>query len=172
MSRPFVRSARWLRSIFTPSVTPGDIDPGIVSSDVSLTHPWEGSGAEIDPSVNNHFITVNSAVQAAADTLIGTVPAAEVWRLVAFGVEFIAGTAPIANVTLTSPNGSTVALSEFKTLAGATGETDSFSLSSVGPVLALPGVIVGGSHHSGDGLTQLTWTLYLHRGPLGSLIRG
>jgi len=94
----FARNASWLKDYFTPSVTPGFVQPVALSEDVQLVHPYS-SGWE-QPALN-YFFTLALLNPGPASNLFCVFPPADaaegspvnqqVWRVILANITIPAG---------------------------------------------------------------------------------
>lgn len=85
----FARPSTWLRHIFTPAQTRAP-NPGLLSNDVSLNQPYDGSGWGLVPGAE-FAREVTSAAGVSTTTLILTVPATEIFRILSLSMQRILG---------------------------------------------------------------------------------
>jgi len=157
----FVRPAEWLRHLFTSSQT-GPVNPTEVSDDVSLVQPYDGGGFPLyDPGQWAKEVT--SATSAAATTVIFTVPATSICRILAAAAVLSAGVAPDVHFRAVAPTAS-LAISASQTLPAV--EQIGFSIFC--PIIG-PGHSISGRHFGGDAATIVIYRLYLVVVPLGTV---
>lgn len=162
MSR-FVRSASWLRHLFTPSHTaqPGPVE---VSDDVSLVQPYDGGGYPLfDPG--QWSLAKNSLVGVSSVTKIYTVPSDNIVRLLGLSATRVAGAAPDCNAEVETPNGINTGLGIQVT---GVGSTFLHHIPASSPILG-PGHILLGRHLGGDASTVVQWNLYFVQAPIGAV---
>lgn len=85
----FARPSTWLRHLFTPAVTLSP-NPGILSDDVSLNQPFDGSGWGIIAGAE-YAREVTSPVGVTNSIELLEVPTNEVFRLLSLGVQRVLG---------------------------------------------------------------------------------
>jgi len=160
----FSRPSSWLRQIFTPSST-GWREPGDLSNDVSLTHPYDGSGW-VFPVPAMASLVVVSAVGAATTTLIYTVPLDRITRLLGISVGVNAGETFNAAGRMTTPGGGQAFTCTELVTIPVSGEGR--QLPGHPPVM-LPGMFLSLRIEDGGAASQSATTIYFVEAPLGTV---
>ncbi len=162
MSR-FVRSASWLRFLFTPAHTkqPGPVE---VSDDVSLNQPYDGGGYPLY-NADQWGLETTTTVVAAFRTTILTVPNDQIARILGVSAILATGVAPDCSVEVRPRSGITIGVSEqLQNVAG--NRFHSFPLTT--PILG-PGQLLLGYHENGDAATSVTWGVFYVFAPIGTV---
>jgi len=156
----FSRSSSWLKGLFTPSQSKFP-NPGILSDEVSLVQPYDGSGWPLwDP--DQWFLSITSATIAAAATTLLTVPDDFVARILAVSARTTAGVAPSARIFVGGPL-INVGLGDLQLLT-ATPQV----MPVQSPIIA-PGHRLRGDHVAGDAATIVIYSVYFVQAPMGSV---
>ena len=161
----FVRRARWLQELFTPSVTPTSRFPGRVSEDVSLVALYDASGWGI-PDPEQLITTVTSTPAGATQTTtLLTIGTAEIFRLLGVSVTLSAGNAPTNSVfQLRSIGTATVCV-----VSGHLTPTGSLLGQVISTPVLPPGSILQGTFSGGNASTVLIYRLAGLRLPVGTV---
>lgn len=167
MPRGFSRPAAWLRQLFTYSGAGGARDPNSLSNDVSLVQPYDGSGWGFHPPAETIF-QYDSSVGATTDTVIFTVPATMVRRVLALSFDLLAGAAPAAVylfASIPAVAGQNVQITQsLQTLiSGRVESPDHHS-----PII-LPGIEVHILVSTGNASTQVRCNMMAVEAPLGTV---
>jgi len=161
----FVRRARWLQTLFTPSVTPTSKYPGRVSDDVSLVQLYDAAGWGIpDPEQLITSVTSTPAGATRTSTLL-TIAPDEIFRILAASVTLSAGTAPTNSVFQLSATG-TATVCVISPHLLPTGNLIGQEIQL--PVLP-PGSTLAGTYSGGNASTVLIYRVAGLRLPLGTV---
>jgi len=165
MSRGFSRPSAWLRQLLVPS-SAGPKDPDRVSTEVSLVQPFDGSGWAISApasTTRRHL----SDVGALTSTLLFTMSATEVMRLLAVSFGLIAGGDPTQVYLLTNNAGVTADILITENVANLTSAAARKPLNH-SPIL-LPGTRVFMLVAGGDASTQVSANILFVEAPVGTV---
>jgi len=157
----FARPAGWLRQLFTQSQT-AQPNPTILSNDVSLVQPYDGSGWGLwDPG--QWIANVTSATIAADNTAIMTCPVGNIRRILAVSAQVTAGVAPAVYLWVSAQAGEVGVGDVFAAIANRF-----VSLDCKIPILG-PGHVLTGNHTGGDAATIVNYRCYFVQAPLGAV---
>lgn len=164
----FSRRARWLNQLFTASVAPQSSDPAVVSDDVSLVQPYDGSGWPI-PQLGDWFSgPFLSPTGAAADTELIQVADDEVFRLFAISVFTVATLVADAGPIVSQIQGAGgVQIAPNQQSPGLAFGSNVYQFP--GGMILPPGSFLRGGHFNGNGTTILSWSVYGCRAPSGTV---
>jgi len=158
----FTRAAPWLRQLFTPSKT-AQPNPDRLSDDVSLVQPYDGGGWPLPPG-GEWALQVVTAAGAAADSVLVSVNANEIARILAVSFGRNAGVHPTLAVDVLVQQTFTVGLS-----AHVVSTTAIQTLLPISTPIIGPGHVLRGRHFGGDAATVIDWEVYFVRAPLGTV---
>ena len=162
----FSRRARWLNVLFPSSVAPRAQDPGRFSDDVSLIQPYDGGGFGLSAADDGdwwHFAL--SAVGAADDFVIFTVPDGFIFRWMAGDASTVAGNNPNGNFAvqaITPPFSGAIAASVNVIISG-TVVSRQIEIPIVGPFSE-----IRFEYANGNAATQILARIYGALAPVGS----
>jgi len=131
---------------------------------VSLVQPYDGGGFPIPDPAQWTARAVNSA--AAVDTtVILTMEATEIGRILAVSCNLNAGVAPSVSIQILDQQGFATCISN-RILIPVISERNGFQIFS--PIIA-PGHVLQGRHFGGDAATVVEWLAYVVRVPRGTV---
>lgn len=149
-------------------MAPQTHDPSLVSDDVQLVQPYDGSGWGLNSNIAESIQVFDSLVGTTQDSEMFIVPPDRVFRLLAVSFFLIAGADPsqiylICSIPLVANRN--VAVTEMVTTLTSAARA---MPSSHTPIL-LPGTRVRNLHAFGDGLTQTRAEIYIVDAPIGTV---
>jgi len=165
----FSRRARWLNQIFRASKAPQVSDPSVVSNDVSLVQPYDGSGWGF-MNTGQMMINIQNSPASAQDTTdIVTMDEFTFGRILGVGVIIAAGVAP-TSIKLYLRNLD----NNFATAIGRLWDKPMLPtpmrnpLQIQSPILP-PGLTLQGHHDGGDAATLIQYTACVIQVPVGTV---
>lgn len=187
----FSRRARWLRQLFTQSVSPAQSDPSVVSDDVSLVQTYDGGGVGIseptfpperDGDTLTDALLIDQPEVAIRDYVsrIGITTISDMYlmspdvyaRILMISTQLIAGTTPTQQFfDMRPPSGSGV--SEHITLISANYAVVPAGVRIPYPLfndLILPGMQLNWNQLTGAAATQVRITIAWIVAPVGAVI--
>jgi len=161
----FTRPAPWLRQLFTPSKTES-ANPGKLSNDVSLTHPYDGGGWPLtDP--NSWATRVVTAAVALADTVLVTTGENEIFRILAVSAQVSAGVHPDMFVDISTATFAVGISAQQDGASPPPAPTNAQAFFLTTPIMG-PSQSLRGKHLNGDAATVVDWRVYGVIAPIGT----